>query len=658
MPEQRPLDIDAAVTQRVPADVRITGDGSGVVFSLGWASTAGEHPVADLWYAATDGSSLRRLTAGTAHDSAPRLHPDGTLLAFISDRATPGVGALYLLALDGGEALRLSAGEAALSDPQWSPDGRQIAVLVTDADDAEDRRRKEERDDPVVVGERLKYTRLALLDVPPDPFGADGLTPSTPRPLLQGDWHVWEHAWSPDGAWIAAIVSRKPGMDETFDGLRVALLPAAGGEPLLVGGERGVYRSAASLAWAPDGHRLAFLGGVDLTASGAAAVWLVDPAAPQQPTLRFHDEDGTIEALAWPHDAWLALHRLTNVTASFWKLPVSDGPPRLALTGEQAERGTFSAGGWSSGIGGAFSRAGAWFASTWGDATRPREVWAGQTGGTARQLTEFNADLASRRFGRTEVVRWHASDGSEVEGLLIYPVDYVAGQRYPTILHTHGGPTWAWDDHLYADWHDWGQWLATNGYAVLLPNPRGSTGRGWRYALGNLHDLMGGDWHDSQAGIDALIERGIADPERLGVGGWSYGGYTTAWTITQTTRYKAAIVGAGVSNRASCAGTIDIVRWLQSWFPAEFPENPDSYWDRSPVRYVGAVATPTLILHGEKDERVPVSQGWELYNALKTMGVPTQLVIYPRQPHLIGERNHQRDLLQRVVEWFDRYLKC
>ena len=650
----RPVDIQDAITYRIPSDARISPDGSRVVFSLGWASKTGEHPVADLWIVPTEGGAPRRLTTGDSYDIAPRWSPDGTTIAFISDRASRGTGALFLMDPDGGEAQRLSKWDAAVADPQWSPDGRRITLLATDPQDDEEKRRTDDRDDPLVVDERLKFDRLAVIELPAD---LAEITPAAPARLLEGDRHVWEQLWSPDGGRLAAVISQRPGFGESFAGLRVVLVPAAGGEPVYVGGESGTYRSANSLAWSPDGSRLTFIGGVELDHSDTGGIWIVDVAQPAHADLRFRDESGTPDALAWPHADWIALHRLVGTTAGLWKLPVAGGEPLPALTGEQAERGSFASGAWATDISGAFSRGGERFAAAWGDATRPRELWAGVVGGTARQLTSFNAGLASRSFGRTEAVSWTASDGTRIEGLLIYPLDYVAGQRYPTILHTHGGPTGAWNDHLYAGWHDWGQLLAANGYAVLLPNPRGSTGRGWRFALGNLHDLMGGDWSDSQAGLDALIERGIADPERLGAGGWSYGGYTTAWTITQTSRFKAAVVGAGASNRTSGAGTTDIIRWLQSWFRSDFTENPDEYWERSPVRYVGAATTPTLILHGEKDDRVPLSQSYELYNALKTLGVPARLVVYPRQPHTIAERNHQRDILERVVAWFDEYVK-
>jgi dipeptidyl aminopeptidase/acylaminoacyl peptidase len=660
------ISIQDAIGHRLPRDVAISPDGTRIVFSLGWASKEEEYPVADLWIAALDGSGARRLTSGDSNDVQPCWSPDGGAIAFISDRETreltdddagqKGAGALYLIAPDGGEAVRLTTLGGAAADPKWSPDGRRISIKVTDADTDDDKRRKKERDDVKVHREREKLDRLCVVDVPAGPFGGE-VTPVEPSRVLHGDWHLWEHAWSPDGSRCAVTVARHTGWDESFDGLRLGLLPADGGEPALVGGERGVYRTPASLAWSPDGRKLAFLGGFDLARDAGEAIFVIDAADPSTAAIVFNDEEGSLLSLAWPLPERLAVFRLRGTHATLWTLPADgSGAPEIATGGLPGERGTVEAGWAPSLVAGALDRAAEHVALAWSDATYPPEVWGGEIGAAPRQLTRFNARLTERRLGRTELLRW-TSDEHEIEGQLIYPVDYAPGRRYPTILHIHGGPSWAWDDHFYASWHDWGQLLAGRGYAVLLPNPRGSTGRGWRFQIANHDDWMGGDYRDSQAGIDALIERGIADPQRLGIGGWSYGGFTTAWVLTQTNRYKAAVLGAGVTNRASMHGTTDIIRWHGSWLTVEFAESPDEFWRHSPLRYIGQVTTPTLVLHGENDLRVPVSQGWEYYNALRAMGVPTQMVVYPREPHGIEERQHQRDLLERVVAWFDQYVR-
>ncbi|HEU5423250.1 MAG TPA: S9 family peptidase, partial [Nitrolancea sp.] len=249
-----------------------------------------------------------------------------------------------------------------------------------------------------------------------------------------------------------------------------------------------------------------------------------------------------------------------------------------------------------------------------------------------------------------------ARDGLVIQGWLLRPPGAAEGARLPLIANVHGGPTARWGPTFHGTWHDWAQSLAGAGYAVLLPNPRGSTGRGAAFTSANRSDLGGKDFEDVLAGVDYLIERGIADPERLGIGGWSYGGFLTAWAVGQTDRFKAAVAGAAVTNWPSKVGTTDIRTGNEKNFPGPLHEQPDAFWERSPVRYLGRISTPTLVLHGEADPRVPPGQGYELYQGLREMGVPTDFITYPRQKHAFHEKAFQQDLLQRVVGWFQRWI--
>jgi dipeptidyl aminopeptidase/acylaminoacyl peptidase len=307
-----------------------------------------------------------------------------------------------------------------------------------------------------------------------------------------------------------------------------------------------------------------------------------------------------------------------------------------------------------------FSADGSRMAIAWHSGSQAPNVWvidASSGESSMRKLTDFNADIEQAALGAQEHVRWTSDEGIAVEGILVKPYGYVEGQRYPLVVQVHGGPTWAWSDWLYANWHDWAQMLAGRGYAVLMPNPRGSTARGPEFMDANFGDIGGGEFRDLMTGVDAMIERGIADPQRLGVGGWSWGGYMTAWTISQTTRFKAAVMGAGLPNMVSDNSIGDIPSANLSYFDKPVALDPEPYWERSAIRYIRNATTPTLILHGQQDERVHPAQGQELYVALKTLGVDTQFVTYPREGHGIRERKHQIDLMRRVVEWYDRYLK-
>lgn len=261
-------------------------------------------------------------------------------------------------------------------------------------------------------------------------------------------------------------------------------------------------------------------------------------------------------------------------------------------------------------------------------------------------------------FPATEVVRWKSKDGLEVEGLLTYPAGYETGKKYPLLLNLHGGPAsqfFEWfiggpDIHPLAT-------LAGRGYAILRPNPRGSSGYRRQFRFANDNDWGGGDYHDVMAGVDAVIAKGVADPERLGVMGWSYGGFMTSWIIGHTTRFKAAVAGAAVTNLWSYTGTSDSLSFVPDFFKGEPWQVFESYRAHSPMTYAGKIKTPTLILHGQDDRRVPIGQGYELYNALKRQGVPTKMVTYPRMPHGPTEPKFLLDIMNRHVEWMDQHVK-
>lgn len=305
--------------------------------------------------------------------------------------------------------------------------------------------------------------------------------------------------------------------------------------------------------------------------------------------------------------------------------------------------------------GASFASDGSRLAAVWSDATTPEEVWLGNASGDACPVTSFGKDFQGR-LQPVEHVCWTSDDGVEIEGLLTYPPNYQPGTRYPLVVEIHGGPSWQWEDRVMLGWHDWAQMLASRGYAVLLPNPRGSTGYGRELQRLLQDDVGGGESRDLVTGALAMVERGIADPNRLGIAGWSWGGYLTAWTITQTTIFRAAVMGAGLANMVSDHGQGDIPSANLLYYPGQPYEHMEHYWKSSPIRFVTAVKTPTLILHGEEDARVHPAQGMEYFRALKILGVPVRFVRYPREKHGIEERAHQIDVMQRIIEWFDRYL--
>jgi dipeptidyl aminopeptidase/acylaminoacyl peptidase len=299
------------------------------------------------------------------------------------------------------------------------------------------------------------------------------------------------------------------------------------------------------------------------------------------------------------------------------------------------------------------------------DSSHPADVYIaalsarGSVRTEARRLTKMNSQVESFALGRVETVKWKSSkDGREIEGVLIYPIDYEAGKRYPLITSIHGGPEGAYQLSFMASYSEFPHVYAARGYASFFPNFRGSSNYGYEFASANVGDLGGGDYQDIISGVDYLIERGIADPARLAIKGYSYGGYMSGWIIGHTDRFKVAVFGAGLSNAISYYSQADIQFSRETLHQGTPWRNNQNMIERSPVFYLQNARTPSLIYQGEKDERVPLPQSLETYMGLKKAGVTTQLIIYPREGHGLREPAHQLDKMRRELEWVERYIRA
>jgi dipeptidyl aminopeptidase/acylaminoacyl peptidase len=632
----QPLTFEQVVSWQRPSDVQLSPDGSWVAFVLKPLSKTDEHPTGAIWLVpfATDAGEARQFTGGQWLDEAPRWSPDGTRLAFLSDRAERGKMSLYVVPLDGGEAQRFFDEQGELSDPTWSPDGRFIAVLFTEPETEEEKKRKEERDDVHVWDSDYKYRRLWVIDV----------ASREAKVVSPGQRHVQEYAWSPDSAKIAINTTATPRIDDGFYPTDVSIISRDGGASSPVFEPQGV---AASLTWSTDGASLVYRG-------PAGRVMHPDyvysvPVSGGQPTCLTPDFPGTVEDVRSGDGADLYFVAYEGVDSTIYRLDPSGACARLFST----SRGRIS-------TPLAISADGQRLAVIREDATHAPNVWSSGPSDISHesliQRTNLNPEIEAAALGQAEVVRWTSDPGVEVEGVLIKPHGYIEGRCYPFVVQVHGGPTGLWSNQFAATWHDWAQSLASRGFAVLMPNPRGSTGRGPEYSNAIFGDVGGGEYRDMMTGVDAMIERGIADPERLGVGGWSWGGYMTAWTVSQTDRFKVAVMGAGLPNLISDNSLGDIPSANLSYFETTPYHDPEPYFERSAIRHIRNAKTPTLILHGEADDRVSPAEGREMYIALRTLGVETQFVTYPRERHSFIERKHQLDLIRRVVEWYERFL--
>jgi dipeptidyl aminopeptidase/acylaminoacyl peptidase len=628
------LTAELIVDGAVPRNPVISPDGRWVAFAVVPFGVT-EPPLSALWVAVADGSSPpRKLTADAARDCVPRWAPDSASLFF-------GAGQqLHRIGLDGGTAGALTAWRAGISD-QWPLAGGQVvAVVAVDESTEEDEHRQVGRDDAMVWGERLPYGRLRLLDL-----GTRAL-----RMLDQlGDRHVVEVAQRPDGGPLAVISWARP---DVYPGAATAELHVVDPQTGAVHGLGRLELEARSLAWwSVDGDwHLAYLAVTPPASVGGLAVF----------------------GLTVPAAGAAAEHR--NLTAGMTICPthlaqVADGAP-LALFAEGLDTAIYRldpGGQRFRRVSGRDGNVSALSADSSGEVVavlaatsyEPGDVYAGSPGGRLVRLSDTRPELRRIRWGSQERLSYQAHDGLGLDGLLIWP----AGRRredgpFPLITLVHGGPYDRHADECFSGDHGLGQWLATAGYAVFLPNPRGSSGHGHEFAASVAGRVGLDEWTDIVSGIDLLIADGVADPDRLGIGGWSHGGFMAAWAIGQTDRFKAALMGAGISDWGMLVATGHF-----GAFEADLAGScgwdgpgPHRHDQLSPVSFASKIGTPVLIVHGEDDTNVPLGQAEYFHRALCRFGAEHEFVVYPREGHGVAERNHLLDLLDRTRAWFAQWL--
>lgn len=641
----RPLTLADIFDAKVINNAQVSPDGKQVAFVVADAYKEG---TAQIWMANSDGSDCRPFTGGTKHDRAPRWSPDGEWLAFLSDRQNDdGRNELFIISRHGGEARRVFESKSSVGGDgrgelfAWSPDGKQIAFLMEDPETEEEKKLKEQKIDPLLFERDHKFMRVWVADVLSGEL----------RCVTTGAVQAWEFSWSADGSQLALVVSDEP-YEWSWYHCKLATIPAAGGAITTVYDP--APRQVALPRWSPDGIQLAFLQSVWSDRGSVGGDLNLIPAAGGAPRSLTSDHPASVTWAVWMPDGGSLITLATTkdgATVEEWE--VGSGAHRRLWSESVAVADAF----WST-----FShdRTLRTLAFARESAEAPRQVWIARRDHdslTWMQLTHFHADKAEMTPVQSRSVTWTGADGWEMQGFLLLPDGYdarSAGKSYPLFTWVHGGPTSLFA-HRY--WSAMPQaWFAAKGFAVFLPNPRGSTGRGLKFAEANVGDMGGQDFHDIMAGIESLIEQGLADPDKLAIGGWSYGGFMAAWAVTQTDRFKAAVVGAGIVNWLSFHGTSKLCEWDRIHYNANPYELRSTFEQFSAINFVSRVRTPTLIVHGEKDRDVPVSQGYEFFRALKQSGVPTELRVYPREAHGFSEKAHQRDWVEYVGKWLERWL--
>ena len=618
---------------------RVSPDGKRVVYTVSDAAMTADKSeyVSQIWLGTIATKQNVQLTFGDKSSTNPKWSPDGNWIAFTSNRKD-NKSNLYLLNLNGGEAEPLTDVKTGVTNFAWSPDGKSIAFRMADAKTEEEEKNDKARNDFRWVDENIKMSRLYVISLQKDANGK-----REPRKLTTANYNVDDFDWSADGTHIAFGHTKSPNANDwtTSD---VSIVDVASGQVTVLAN---TPAAESSPLYSPDGKSIAVLVSdnpprwaqtvlIDIFPASGGAPKAIAASYDSSPGIAGWSADGKRLYFAEPKGTGVQVYAV-DVAAN--RIDEIKSTPAVynALT---------------------LNQTGNMFAFVRQTSDTPGDVYVASVSDFAPvQISRVNADVKLPPVGRTEVIRWKSKDGKDVEGLLTYPVGYQAGQRVPLILNIHGGPagvflqTYLGGRGVYP--------LATfsaRGYAILRPNPRGSSGYGAEFRRANEKDWGMGDYQDLMTGVDRVIEMGVADPERLGVMGWSYGGFMTSWVVTQTKRFKAASAGAPVTNLMSFNGTADIPSFVPDYFGAQSWDAMDLYQKHSPMFNVKGVSTPTMIQHGEADVRVPISQGYEFYNALKTQGVPTRMIVLPRQPHGPTEPKMQLVVMQANLDWFEKYI--
>ncbi|MBM3789074.1 MAG: S9 family peptidase [Acidobacteria bacterium] len=629
--QKRPMTFEDVISVKEVTDPRVSPDGRIVIFVVDESDLAKNATSRHLWRYDVGSREYAQLTRSGKQNRSPRWSPDGNTLAFLSDRG--GKDQVYLLSMRGGEPRALTDHATAVLDFEWSPDGSRVAFTAADPVPAEREKLRKEGDDALVVDAEFDWPKLWLVEV-----GNGG-----EKQILTEDLNVEEFAWSPDGATIA-LRARPTTLLDLVRRTEIYLIPSGGGAL-----SRLTQNDAAEsgLVWSSDGRAL-FYTAPDASRfiNAEAKLFRLDVQTREVRRLAAGHEYG-IGGLRRSHDG-RRLYFLSGVKAS----------ERLCSYNLEGDLVTVLAGSEGAVLGYDVAGDEASLAFVFSDTSRLPELWTGTAQPfSAEAAPALNTQAADWLLGETRVTRWRSRDGWEIEGLLTLPLDYRAGRTYPLMVVIHGGPYAAYALSFQPGYTDYSQVLAGRGWAVLRPNYRGGSNYGDAFARGMDRDTGGGDYHDIMTGVDHLIAEGIADPERMGVMGWSWGGISTGWIVTQTDRFRAASAGAMVSNHFSVFGAADLTYDVEYFYIGGSPyANAARYLSMSPIGHVMKAKTPTLLIHGMEDIRCPYPQSVEFYKGLQAAGVKTRLVAYPREPHVFREPRHQLDKMRREYAWFEEHV--
>jgi dipeptidyl aminopeptidase/acylaminoacyl peptidase len=573
---------------------------------------------------------------GERTDFDPAWSPDSKTLAFFSSAGAKEQRQLWIVNADRSDPKKITNLNGYAARPHWSHDGKQIAFLYIEGAGGGGPLMAAPTETGV-IDTAIHNQQIAVLDT----------TSGQLRQVSPPDLHIYDFDWSPDDQMFVATAAPGPG-DNNWWIAQFYTVDIAKGEAT------SIYKPWFQVAvprWSRDGKSIAFIEGLMSDEGFHGGDLFTMSANGRRVINRTSSRKTSVSSFFWQTSDRILLVEYVGGGSALSELSLTDNSAQTIWKGPE---GIHAFGNFPDFSLSSDGKVAAVELSTYNS---PPEVFAGPLG-EWRQLTNNNAALQAN-WGKAESIEW-TNEGANIQGWVVPPAKVDPGKKYPMVVLIHGGPS----SVTTSEWPaSFGMSraiiaaLSARGYYVLLPNPRGSYGQGEDFTRANVKDFGGGDLRDDLAGVDAAIKKYPVDPNRLGVTGWSYGGFMTMWTITQTNRFRAAIAGAGIANWQSYYGQNLIDQWMIPFFGASVYDDPAAYEKSSPIRFIKNVKTPTLVIVGERDAECPASQSYEFWHALKTLGVPTKLIIYPGEGHLFIEPKHQTDRLEQTVAWFDQHLK-
>ena len=613
-------------------DIAISRDGAWVAWVQGTAGTESAWVHVASTAPGSIGIPVRPPADNGNIDSDPAWSPDSKTLVFVSMGKDRSSSRLSTVTWNGSRTPISTNISGYLARPRWSHDGRRIAFLFIEGNSG---------GGPLMaaptrtglIDTEIHNQRIAVLDV----------TTGTFRQTSSPNFDVYDFDWSPDDQSFVATAAPGPG-DNNWWVAQLYIMRLASGEAT------SIYKPSYQLAiprWSPDGNSIAFIEGL-MSDEGFHGGDLFTISATGGPVVnRTKGRKSSISSLIWMTPDRCLLTEVVGGDSAISELQLSSNEVRTLWRGGEAMHAYGNFPNFAVSTNGTFS------ATVRSGFQNPPEIWVGSVG-QWHQLTSLNQSQTAS-WGTAESLEW-SNGGFNVQGWLLPPREVRAGTRYPLIVEVHGGPSGVaqpeWPAKFPLD-----AIFASQGYYVLFPNPRGSYGQGEDFTRANVRDFGAGDLSDVLAGIDAAIAKFPIDPDRIGITGWSYGGYATMWAVTQTHRFRAAVAGAGIANWQSYYGQNLIDQWMIPFFGASVYDYPAIYAKSSPINFIKSVQTPTLVVVGEQDAECPAPQSFEFWHALRTLKVPTELVVYPGEGHMFMNPTNRVDCDDRCLDWFNKYLK-